>query len=128
MTVTQYDDYVSFENKRSLMSNAENNPADAVLTEEQKSLAVSLMFEDRDHFTLGMHNYAKWPRNHDGGHLKQAVGRSRHSVANTPSHGEQPNAKPDTQPNLCIFCRFGTVHCGVRLHQQPNLPWGLLCE
>ena len=50
--------------------------------------------------------------NLDGWHLKQAVGRGRHSVANTVSHGEQPKAKPDTQPNLCIFYRFGTVHCG----------------
>ena len=40
VTVTQYDDYVSFENKKSLISNAENNPTDVVLTEEQKSLAV----------------------------------------------------------------------------------------
>ena len=112
-TVTQYDDYVSFENKRGLISNAENNPADVVLTEEQKS----------------MHNCAKWPRTilTAGISNKQWEGVVTF-VANTASHGGQPNAKPDTQPNLSIFYRFGTVHCGVRLHQQPKLPWGLLCE
>ena len=107
VTVTQNDDYVSFEKKKGFISNAENN---VVLTEEHAQLCKMAA------------------QNPDDWHLKQAVGRGRHSVANTVSHGEQPNAKTDTQPNLCIFHRFGTVHCGVRLHQQPKLHWGLLCE
>ena len=110
VTVTQCDDYVSFGKKKGLISNAENN---VVLIEEQKS----------------MYNCAKWPRTIlTTGISNKAVGRGRHSVANVASHGEQPNAKPDIEPNPCIFYRFGTVHRRVRLYQQPKLPWGLLCE
>ena len=38
VTVTEHDDYVSFENKRGLIFNAENNPADVVLTDQHRIL------------------------------------------------------------------------------------------
>jgi hypothetical protein len=45
-----------------LVTDASNNPKDLYLNDEQKSRSVSLVFEDRSNFTLGLHNYAKWPR------------------------------------------------------------------
>jgi len=45
-----------------LVSDASNNPSDLYLNDEQKSRSVSLVFENRNNFTLGMHNYAKYPR------------------------------------------------------------------
>ena len=107
VTVTQYDDYVSFENKRAL-SNAENNPADVVLTEEQKRCST---VQNGPAQSMAGFSNKQW----EGASL-----RRKHRISR-----RQPNAKPDTQPNLCIFYRFGTVHCGVRLHQ---LPWRLLFE
>ena len=129
VTVTQYDDYISSENKRGLISNAENNPADVLLTVEQKSLVVSLMFEDWDHFTLGMHNYAKWPRTilMAGTSNKQWEGVVTPSPTPHPTESS-PTPSPTSSPTCAFSAVSGTVHCGVRLHQQHNLPWGLLCE
>ena len=43
-------------------SGAENNPHSFILDEEQLSISAALFFEDADHFTLGMFNFARWPR------------------------------------------------------------------
>jgi len=48
--------------KPELVTDASNNPKDLYLNDEQKSRSVSLFFENRSNFTLGMHNYAKYPR------------------------------------------------------------------
>ena len=109
VTVTQYDDYVSLENKRAF-SNAENNPADVVLTEEQKS----------------MHNCAKWPFTI----LMAGISNKQWEGVVTPSPTpylteSSPTPSPTPSPTCGFSYRFGTVHCGVRLHQ---LPWRLLFE
>ena len=90
-TVTQYEDYVSFENKRSLISNAENNPADVVLTEEQKS----------------MHNFAKWPRRIPTAGISNKQREGVVTPSPTPHLTESsPTLSPTPSPNLCIFLLF----------------------
>jgi len=123
VTITEYDDYVSFENKRGLISNAENNPKDVVLTEEQKSLAVSLMFEDRDHFTLGMHNYAKWPRTI----LMAGISNKQWEGVVTPSPTPHPTeSSPTPSPTPLPTCAFSAVsgECTVECDciSSPNYP------
>ena len=89
VTVTQYDDYVSFENKRAL-SNAENNPADVVLTEEQKS----------------MHSCAKWPCTI----LMAGISNKQWEGVVTPSptpHLTESSPTPGPTPSLT--CAFSTV-------------------
>ena len=102
MIVTQYDDYVPLENKRAFF-NAEKYPADVVLTEEQKS----------------MHICAKWLRTILMAGMSSL--RRQHRISR---RATQRQARRPAQP-VHFFYSFGTVHCGVRLHQ---LPWGLLFE
>merc|ERR1719284_889826 len=45
-----------------MISNAENNPHSVILNDVQKALSAALFFENMNNFTLGMHNYAPWPR------------------------------------------------------------------
>ena len=110
VTVTQYDDYVSFGKKKGLISNAENN---VVLIEEQKS----------------MYNCAKWPRTilTTGISNKQWEGVVIPSPTPHPT-GSSPTPSPTSSPTRAFSTVSGTVHRRVRLYQQPKLPWGLLCE
>ena len=107
MTVTEYDDYVSFENKRGLIFNAENNPADVVLTEEQKS----------------MHICAKWLRTI----LMAGISNKQWEGVVTPSptpHLTESNSTPCPTPSPT--CAFSTVsgQCTVECDRisSPNYP------
>ena len=107
VTVTKYDDYVSFENKRGLISNAENNPADVVLTEEQKS----------------MHNCAKWLCTI----LMAGITNKQWEGVVTPSptpHLTESNPTPSPTPSPT--CAFSIVsgQCTVECDRisSPNYP------
>ena len=90
VTVTQYDDDVSSENKRGLISNAENNPADVVLTEEQKS----------------MHNCAKWLRTI----LMAGISNKQWEGVVTPSPTPHlTESTPTPSPTPSPTCAFSTV-------------------
>jgi hypothetical protein len=120
VTITEYDGYVAFENLRGLLSNAENNPKDVVLTEEQKSLAVSLVFKDRDHFTLGMHNYAAYPRTI----LMAGISNKQWEGVVTPAPTPRPTEiSPTPSPPTCAFSA-GSGACSVECDciTSPNYP------
>ena len=90
VTVTEYDDYVSFENKRGLIFNDENTPADVVLTEEQKS----------------MHICAKWPRTI----LTAGISNKQWEGVVTPSPTPHlTDSNPTPCPTPSPTCAFSTV-------------------
>ena len=104
VTVTQYDDNVSFEKKKSLISNAENN---VVLTEEQKS----------------MHNCAKWPRTI----LTTGISNKQWEGVVIPSPTPHPTgSSPTPSPTPSATCAFSTVsgQCTVECDciSSPNYP------
>ena len=107
VTVTEHDDYVSFENKRGLIFNADNNPADVVLTKERKS----------------MHICAKWLRTI----LMAGISNKQWEGVVTPSptpHLTESNPTPCPTPSpTCAFSTFSgqsTVECD-RI-SSPNYP------
>ena len=97
-----------------------------VLTEEQKSLAVPLAFKDRDHLTLGMHNFAKWSRTI----LMAGIANKQWEGVVTLAPTARPTEiSPTPRPLPCAFSAvFGSVQSGVRLHHQPELPRRILSE
>ena len=104
VTVTQYDDYVSFGKKKGLISNAENN---VVLTEEQKS----------------MYNCAKWLRTI----LMAGISNKLWEGVVTPSPTPHPTeSSPTPSPTPSPTCAFstvsgqGTVECDCI--SSPNYP------
>ena len=107
VTATQYDDHVSFEKKRGLISNAENNPADVVLTEEQKS----------------MHNCTKWPPTI----LTAGISNEQWEGVVTPSPTPHlTESSPTPSPTASPTCAFSTVsgQCTVECDciSSPNYP------
>jgi hypothetical protein len=84
--------------KDTIISNAENNPHNVILDDVQKSISVALFFENRNQFTLGMRNYAAWPRTILFAGITTMQWPEYQTPAPTPSPTPAPTPSPTPAP------------------------------
>mmetsp|Transcript_19268 Transcript_19268/g.51464 ORF Transcript_19268/g.51464 Transcript_19268/m.51464 type:complete len:768 (-) Transcript_19268:30-2333(-) len=92
VAVVDSGDQVLF--KDTMISNAENNPHSVILNDVQKALSAALFFENMNNFTLGMHNYAHWPRTILLAGITNFQWEELETVAPTPSPTVEPTPFP----------------------------------
>lgn len=80
--------------KRVITANAENNPNNVVLDEEQQGVSVALYYDSTSSFTLKLSNEAQYPRTI----LLAGITNIQWPSIWTPS----PTPAPDTQSDLCV--------------------------
>jgi len=101
---------IAFED--TMISGAENNPDSKILDDVQKTISSGLIFEGRSDFTLGMANFARWPRtimmagitNLQWAELTTPAPTPVPTPAPTPSPTEAPASTPRPTPSpTCPF-------------------------
>ena len=118
-----------------LISNADNNPQDVNLDPEQKSRSVALEFSNRNSFTLGMYNYAKYPRTilvagisnmtWEGiGNLPAPTPAPTEAPTQTESPTPAPSATPSPTPAPTCPFSLSSGDCSVVCDcvSSPNFP------
>jgi hypothetical protein len=116
----------------SIISNAENNPHSVVLDDVQKSISAGLVFEGRSEFTLGMGNYAWWPRtillagicNLQWPEIVTPAPTPSPTPAPTPSPTEAPTSTPRPTPSPTCPLNLVSGDCSVSCDcaSSPNYP------
>jgi len=110
-------------------SNAENNPHSVILDDEQLGISVGLYFTDTDHFTLGMFNFANWPRTILFSGITnlqwEAIATPAPTPLPTPSPTPAPT-QPTPSPSASPTCAFDVISgdCGATCSciTSPNYP------
>jgi len=115
-----------------MISNAENNPHSVVLTDVQKSISAGLVFEGKSEFTLGMGNFALWPRtilmagicNLQWPEIETPAPTPVPTPAPTPSPTEAPTSTPSPTPGPTCPLDLISGDCSVSCDcaSSPNYP------